>query len=64
MKKEIKVGQQVIGNILTMSNGERKHIEYEGIVCGKGNHRKTDLLIKVQGIIKPFWVMSSNVIVK
>jgi hypothetical protein len=64
MKTEITVGQIVKGKLLTASKGEQKYIEYEGIVCGKGRHRKTDLLVKVVGISKPFWVMSGSVTVK
>lgn len=61
MKKEITVGDIVKGKLLTTSKGEQKYLEFEGIVCGKGRHRKTDLLVKVVGITKPFWIMSNSV---
>ncbi len=61
------IGDKVTGHFTLPSNGKLKRITWEGIVCGRNGNgkgergRKSDLLVKIEGIGEPVWVMRSKV---
>ncbi len=60
------IGDTVTGHFTKISNGKIKRIEWVGVVCGrntdgKKGRRTSDLLVKIDGIGEPQWVMRSKV---